>query len=256
MADVEHMKQLACQHAAQEVQDGMVLGLGTGSTVYYFLQELGRMVREGRRLTGVPTSVRTAEIATQLAIPLTTLDNQPHLDLAVDGADEVDANLHLVKGAGGALLREKIIAASADRFVVVVDASKVVTQLGERYPLPVEVVPFGYTLAIRTLEGLGAGVSLRRSTDGQPWVSDNGNYILDCHFGPIPDPVALQKELLAIPAVVDSGLFLNMTDMAIVGHADGVRLLQRGESARTSADGGGGRPHTTRSARSSGLRGR
>jgi ribose 5-phosphate isomerase A len=256
MADVEHMKQLACQHAAQEVQDGMVLGLGTGSTVYYFLQELGRMVREGRRLTGVPTSVRTAEIATQLAIPLTTLDNQPHLDLAVDGADEVDANLHLVKGAGGALLREKIIAASADRFVVVVDASKVVTQLGERYPLPVEVVPFGYTLAIRTLEGLGAGVSLRRSTDGQPWVSDNGNYILDCHFGPIPDPVALQKELLAIPAVVDSGLFLNMTDMAIVGQADGVRLLQRGEGARASVDEVGGRPHTTRSAQSPGPRGR
>jgi len=230
MADVEHMKQLACQRAAQEVQDGMVLGLGTGSTVYYFLQELGRMVREGIRLTGVPTSVRTAEIATRLAIPLTTLDDHPHLDLAVDGADEVDAHLNLVKGAGGALLREKIIAASADRFVVVVDAGKVVTQLGARYPLPVEVVPFGHTPAIRVLEGLGARVTLRRGTDGQPWVSDNGNYILDCHFGPIPDPGALQEELLAIPAVVDSGLFLNMTDMAIVGQADGVRLLQQRRS--------------------------
>jgi ribose 5-phosphate isomerase A len=145
----------------------------------------------------------------------------------VDGADEVDANLNLVKGAGGALLREKIIAASADRFVVVVDASKVVTQLGARYPLPVEVVPFGHTPARRALEGLGARVVLRRGTDGQTWVSDNGNYILDCRFGPIPDPVALQKALLAIPAVVDSGLFLNMTEMAIVGQADGVRLLQR-----------------------------
>jgi ribose 5-phosphate isomerase A len=227
MADLERMKQLACQRAAQEVQDGMVLGLGTGSTVYYFLQELGRMVREGIHVTGVPTSIRTAELATQLAIPLTTLDDQPHLDLAVDGADEVDANLNLVKGAGGALLREKIIAASADRFVVVVDDGKVVTQLGERYPLPVEVVPFGHNPAIRALEGLGARVILRRGTDGQTWVSDNGNYILDCHFGPIPDPVALQKELLAIPAVVDSGLFLNMTEMAIVGQADGVRLLQR-----------------------------
>ena len=227
MADLERMKQLACQRAAQEVQDGMVLGLGTGSTVYYFLQELGRMVREGIHMTGVPTSIRTADLATQLAIPLTTLDDQPHLDLAVDGADEVDANLNLVKGAGGALLREKIIAASADRFVVVVDDGKVVTQLGERYPLPVEVVPFGHNPAIRALEGLGARVTLRRGTDGQTWVSDNGNYILDCHFGPIPDPVALQKELLAIPAVVDSGLFLNMTEMAIVGQADGVRLLQR-----------------------------
>ena len=168
----------------------------------------------------------------------------------------MDAHLNLVKGAGGALLREKIIAASADRFVVVVDAGKVVPQLGERYPLPVEVVPFGHTPAIRALESLGAHVTLRRGTDGQVWVSDNGNYILDCRFGLIPDPVALQKELLAIPAVVDSGLFLNMTDMAIVGQADGIRLLQQGEGARTSADGGGGRPHTTRPARSSGPRGR
>jgi len=184
------------------------------------------MVRAGIRLTGVPTPVRTAEIATQLAIPLTPLDDQPHLALAVDGADEVDAHLNLIKGAGGALLREKIIAASADRFVVVVDDSKIVTQLGMRYPLPVEVVPFGHTPAIRALEGLGARVTLRRGTAGQPWLSDNGNYILDCHFGPMPDPVALQKELLAIPAVVDSGLFLNMTDMAIVGQANGVRLLQ------------------------------
>ena len=185
------------------------------------------MVRDGRRMTGVPTSVRTADLATQLAIPLTTLDDQPHLDLAVDGADEVDAHLNLVKGAGGALLREKIIAASADRFIVVVDDSKVVTQLGERYPLPVEVVPFGHTPAIRALEGLGARVTLRRGTDGQTWVSDNGNYILDCHFGPISDPVVLQQELLAIPAVVDSGLFLNMTEMASVGQDEGVRLLQR-----------------------------
>jgi ribose 5-phosphate isomerase A len=160
-------------------------------------------------------------------LPLTTLEHQPHLDLAVDGADEVGPHLHLIKGAGGALLREKIIAASADRFVVVVDASKLVTQLGERSPLPVEVVPFGHTPAIQALEGLGARVTLRRSTDGQPWVSDNGNYILDCRFGLIPDPMALQKELLAIPAVVDTGLFLNMTDMVIIGQAKGVRLLQR-----------------------------
>ena len=227
MVDRERMKQLACQRAAQEVQDGMVLGLGTGSTVYYFLHELGRMVREGVRLTGIPTSVQTAQLATQLAIPLTTLDDQPHLDLAVDGADEVDAHLNLIKGAGGALLREKIIAANAARFLIVVDEGKMVTQLGERYSVPVEVVPFGHTPAMRALEGLGARVTLRRGTDGQPWLSDNGNYILDCHFGPIPDSMALQKALLAIPAVVDSGLFLNMTDTVIVGHAKGVRLLHR-----------------------------
>lgn len=226
MDDRERMKQRACQRAAQEVQDGMTLGLGTGSTVYYFLHELGRMVREGLRVTGVPTSIRTAQLATELAIPLTTLDAQPHLDLAVDGADEVDPVLNLIKGAGGALLREKIIAASAARFIVVVDDSKVVPQLGARYPLPVEVVPFGVSPARRALEELGATVEVRSGTDQQPWVSDNGNYILDCRFGPIADPVALQHALLKIPAVVDSGFFLQMTGMAIVGHAEGVRLLQ------------------------------
>ena len=227
MADLERMKQLACQRAAQEVQDGMVLGLGTGSTVYYFLQELGRMVREGVCITGVATSVQTAQLATQLAIPLTSLDDHPHLDLAVDGADEVDDHLNLIKGAGGALLREKIIAASAARFLVVVDERKLVHQLGARYPVPVEVVPFGHIPATHALEGLGARVTLRRGADGQTWISDNGNYILDCRFGPIADPVALQQQLLAIPAVIDSGLFIGMTDTVLIGHAEGVRRLER-----------------------------
>jgi len=227
MADREHMKQLACQRAAQEVQDGMVLGLGTGSTVYYFLQELGRMVREGLRITGVPTSVQTAQLAAQLTIPLTTLDDHPQLDLAVDGADEVDDDLNLIKGAGGALLREKIVAASALRLLIVVDESKLVTQLGERFPVPVEVVPFGHTPAARALERLGARVTRRQGADGQAWVSDNGNSILDCHFGPIADPVALQQQLLAIPAVLDSGLFVSMTDTVLIGHAEGVRRLDR-----------------------------
>lgn len=227
MDERERMKQRACQRAAEEVHDGMVLGLGTGSTVYYFLHELGRLVRDGMRVTGVPTSVRTAQLATELAIPLTTLDAHPHLDLAVDGADEVDPHLNLIKGAGGALLREKIIAASATRFVVVVDDSKVVPQLGTRYPLPVEVVPFGSSPARRALEQLGASVALRCGADGQAWISDNGNHILDCRFGLIADPVGLQQALLEIPAVVDSGFFLSMTAMAIVGHAEGVRLLQR-----------------------------
>lgn len=222
MADRERMKQLAGQHAAQEVQDGMVLGLGTGTTVYYFLQELGRMVRQGLRIAGVPTSVQTTQLATQLAIPLTTLEDHPALDLAVDGADEVDDDLNLIKGAGGALLREKIVAASAARFLVVVDDSKIVQQLGARASLPIEVVPFGTTAALRALEGLGARVTLRRGAEGQTWVSDNGNSILDCHFGPIADPVALQQQLLAIPAVIDSGLFLGLTDTVLIGHAAGV----------------------------------
>ena len=227
MADRERLKQLVCQCAAQEVRDGMVLGLGTGSTVYYFLQELGRMIREGLRIAGVPTSVQTTQVATQLAIPLTTLEAHPDLDLAVDGADEVDDDLNLIKGAGGALLREKIVAASAARFLIVVDDSKMVPQLGTRFPVPVEVVPFGSTPATRALEGLGARVTLRRGTNGQTWVSDNGNYILDCHFGPIADAVALQQQLLAIPAVIDSGLFLGLTDLVLIGHADGIRRLER-----------------------------
>lgn len=227
MADRERMKQLACQRAAQEVQDGMVLGLGTGTTVYYFLQELGHMVREGLRIAGVPTSLQTTQLATQLAIPLTTLDEHPELDLAVDGADEVDDDLNLIKGAGGALLREKIVAASAARFLVVVDDSKIVRQLGARFPVPVEVVPFGHIPATRALEGLGARVTLRRGAEGRMRLSDNGNYLLDCHFGPIADPVALQQQLLAIPAVIDSGLFIDMTDTVLIGHAEGVRWLDR-----------------------------
>lgn len=225
--DREQLKQRACQHAVREVQDGMVLGLGTGSTVYYFLQELGRLVREGLNITGVPTSLRTAQIATQLAIPLTTLEDQPHLDLAVDGADEVDGQLNMVKGAGGALLREKIVAASASRFLIVVDDSKIVTSLGERYPIPIEVVTFGISPATRALEALGAQVTLRRQTDGQPWLTDNGNATLDCRFGHIADPNALQKQLLAIPAVVDTGLFIDMAHSVVVGQPEGVRLLTR-----------------------------
>lgn len=227
MADRERMKQLACQRAAQEVQDGMVLGLGTGTTVYYFLQELGRMVREGLRIAGVPTSLQTTQLATQLAIPLTTLDEHPDLDLAVDGADEVDDDLNLIKGAGGALLREKIVVASAARFLVVVDDSKIVRQLGARFPVPVEVVPFGHIPATRALEGLGARVTLRRGAEGQTRLSDNGNYLLDCHFGPIADPAALQQQLLAIPAVIDSGLFIGVTDTVLIGHAEGVRRRDR-----------------------------
>ena len=225
MDERERMKQLACERAAQEVRDGMTLGLGTGSTVYYFLQALGRLVRAGLRVTGVPTSVQTAHLATELAIPLTTLEAQPHLDLAIDGADEVDPHLNLIKGAGGALLREKIIAASASHFLVVVDESKIVPQLGTRYPLPVEVVPFGVTPTLRALEALGAQATLRREAGGQPWVSDNGNALVDCRFGPIADPVALQQALLAIPAVVDTGLFLQMTSLVMVGYAEDVRVL-------------------------------
>ncbi len=225
MDERERMKQLACERAAQEVRDGMTLGLGTGSTVYYFLQALGRLVREGLHVTGVPTSVQTAHMATELAIPLTTLEAQPHLDLAIDGADEVDPYLNLIKGAGGALLREKIIAASASRFLVVVDESKIVPQLGTRYPLPVEVVPFGVTPTLRALEALGAQATLRREASGQPWVSDNGNALVDCRFGPIADPAALQQALLAIPAVVDTGLFLQMTSLVMVGYAEDVRVL-------------------------------
>jgi ribose 5-phosphate isomerase A len=226
MDDRERLKQLACQRAAQEVRDGMTLGLGTGSTMYYFLHVLGRMVHAGLRVTGVPTSVRTAQIATELAIPLTTLEAQPHLDLAVDGADEVDPQFNLIKGAGGALLREKIIAASAARFVVVVDDSKLVPQLGARFPVPVEVVPFGIAPTLRALETLGAQATLRRDAQGQALVSDNGNALVDCHFGPIADPLALQQALLAIPAIVESGLFLQMATMVVVGDAEGVRVLQ------------------------------
>lgn len=224
-------KKAAAEAAVSLVADGMTLGLGTGSTVAFALDALARRIRaEGLRIRGVPTSERTAARVRALGIALTDLAAVPELDLAIDGADEVEeASLCLIKGHGGALLREKIVASSARRFVVIVDESKVVPRLGTRMSLPVEVVRFAHVATARRLERLAGPAVLRPAADGAPFITDNGNVIYDVQSrGPIADPAALERDLDAIVGVVECGLFTRGVERAIVGAADGaVRTLDR-----------------------------
>jgi len=207
----------------------MRLGLGTGRTAEQFVRLLGLRVREGLQVVGVATSERTAALAALVGIPVATLDDEPVLDLAVDGADEIDGRLRLIKGGGGALLREKIVANAASRFLVIVDDAKFVDQLGA-FPLPVEAVPFGLAATIRAIEdALGAlrleGAIIVRQRDGQPYVTDNGNRILDLKLGRIAEPERLATALADIPGVVEHGLFIGMASAAIIAGAGGVRRL-------------------------------
>lgn len=212
--------------AADYVRSGMAVGLGSGSTVFFFLEELGRRVKTGLDVVGVPTSERTAALARDFCIPLTTFDERQELDLAVDGADEVDPHLNLVKGHGGALLREKIIAMAARRLVIVVDSSKLSKALGTSMSLPVEVVPFAAALARKRLEGLGAKPQLR--PDGnQPFVTDNGNWLFDCTFAPIADPGRLEVEINRVPGVMDNGLFIDLASEVIVARGSSIERLER-----------------------------
>jgi ribose 5-phosphate isomerase A len=217
-------KQAAGRRAATLVRDGMRLGLGTGSTTAYALEAIGRRVREdGLAVEGVPTSFEAERLARTHGIPLTTLDEDPHLDLVVDGADEVDDRLRLIKGRGGAHAREKVVATQAERFVVVVDPSKLVDQLGEQAPLPVEVLPMAVTPVTRALEALGATPELRTATEKDgPVVTDQGFWILDARFPEgITAPDELNRTLGARPGVLDHGLFLNLATDVLVGRPDG-----------------------------------
>ncbi len=219
-------KRLAGEAAAELIETGMVIGLGTGSTVAYLIQALARRIQHGLQIVGaVPTSHSTEHLARSLGIPLTKLDIHPELDLAIDGADEIDSELHLIKGGGGALLREKIVATVARRFVVIGDITKQVPQLGHHFPLPIEVVPFAATPVSRRLQALGASVQLRQKAN-QVYITDNSNIILDCFFANgIPDPEDLNARIRAIVGVVETGLFLHMTQQVIIGGPEGVKLL-------------------------------
>jgi ribose 5-phosphate isomerase A len=226
----EDQKRIAAARALEEVRPGMKLGLGTGSTARHFVALLGEKVAAGLDVLCVPTSEATAAQARGLGIPLTDLETTPRLDLTVDGADEIDPGLALIKGAGGALVREKIVAAASDRMVVIADASKLVMTLG-RFPLPIEVNPFGLG-ATRALvekvmreQGAEGGVKLRAKPDGSAYVTDGGHYILDALFGRILSPEALSRALLDIPGVVQHGLFLNMCKRAYVAGPDGTRAI-------------------------------
>lgn len=219
------LKQQAAACALEEVRDGMALGLGTGSTAAVFVDLLGARVAAGLRVVGVPTSERTAAQAASLGIPLTTLADHPHLDLTVDGADEVHTGtLALIKGLGGALLREKIVAAASRRMVVIVDEGKLSPSLG-RAPLPVEVAAFGWEATARHLRGAGATPTLRK-TDGAPYLTDGGNLILDCTLD-LHDPAMAQATLKAIPGVVETGLFIGLASRVIAGTPAGPRILER-----------------------------
>ncbi len=227
MTDEDRYKQQAAERALDYVQSGMRLGLGTGSTASFLLHGLADRLRDGRLhdIVGVPTSEMTTSLAQQLGIPLVTLAECPQLDLALDGADEIDPYLDLIKGLGAALLREKIVAASAARFFVIGSESKCVTELGVRTHLPVEVILFAVPLCERRLAALGSRPVLRRTADGNPLCTDEGHVILDCRFESIPDAHALSEAIMMIPGVVGHGLFVGMVERAIVAGPSGVREL-------------------------------
>jgi len=213
-------KQLAAEAAVALIQDGMKVGLGTGSTAYFAIQKIGQRVQqEGLQITCIATSISSEELATSLKIPMAGFDALERLDITIDGADEADHQLQLIKGGGGALLREKIIAYITDHYVTIVDESKYVATLG-KFHLPVEVVPFGWQRTFDHIKALGATPYLREK-DKAPYKTDNGNLILDCDFKTIPDPETLQTTLNLIPGVVECGLFVNKTQTLIIGNNDG-----------------------------------
>lgn len=219
-------KHLAGEAAAELVQDGMIVGLGTGSTSAFLVQALARRIQKGLRIVGaVCSSIATTQLATSLNIPITDLDTYPELDIYIDGADEIDPHLQLIKGAGGALVREKILSSVSRRFIVIADPTKKVPQLGLHFPVPVEIIPLATTPIARRLTALGARVQLREK-EGKVFVTDNHNFILDCTFPQgIADPQDLNTHIESIVGVVETGLFLNMAHQVIIGGPDGVQAL-------------------------------
>jgi ribose 5-phosphate isomerase A len=231
---LDDLRRHAAEAALADVEPGMKLGLGTGRTAEHFIRLLGERVRAGLDVVCVATSERTASLAATVGLRVATLDAEPVLDLAVDGADEVDPELRLIKGGGGALLREKIVANAARRFVVVIDEAKFVERLGA-FPLPVELVPFGMAATVKAIErGLAqmalAGRIVAREGEGKPFATDNGNRIVDLHLERIPDPERLAAALAAIPGVVEHGLFIGMASAAIIAGIGGLRRMSRDRS--------------------------
>ena len=218
-------KEAAARASLRFVKDGQVVGLGTGSTAAYFIQLLGEQVKNGLRIRGIPSSDRSREQAVSLGIPVITLDECQQIDVTVDGADEVDPQLRLIKGGGGALLREKIVASATRQLVIVADATKSVPVLG-KFPLPVEVIKFAKALVKKKIEGLGAAVELRMNPDGKPFLTDENNYILDCHFGQIRGADGLANKLSDMPGVVEHGLFIGMASVVLIAKGSEITELR------------------------------
>jgi ribose 5-phosphate isomerase A len=226
-SDENQLKAAAAESAAALVRDGMLVGLGSGTTAALAVNVLGRRVREGLRMVGIPTSESTAAQARALGIPLTSLDETSQIEITIDGADEVEeGSLNLIKGHGGALLREKIVANASKHLVIVVDDSKLVHHLAEKFPVPVEVIPFGWEATARQLSNLGAKPALRRKPSGEPFISDGGHYILDCAFEPTVAAASLARDLDHIVGLVEHGLFIGFTSEVHVASAGGVRVLR------------------------------
>jgi ribose 5-phosphate isomerase A len=227
--DRDTQKRAAAEAAAAMIEDGMVVGLGTGSTARFAIEVLIRRVREGLRIRAIPTSERSAAQARDGGIPLTSFTEHRRLDITIDGADEIEiGSLSLIKGLGGALLREKIVAAASDRLVIVADGRKLVDRLGATVPVPVEVVPFGWETTSDRLRQLGTEPQPRRDADGKLFCTDGGNRILDCRFGAIADPAALDRAIGQTVGVVETGLFLGMAKLALVAGDSGIRRLATG----------------------------
>jgi len=232
MMSMDDLKRQAAARALEQVRDGMKLGLGTGSTAKHFVELLGERVKAGLNVVGVPTSEATRADAERCGVPLTTLEDVDRLDLTVDGADEVDPNLELIKGGGGALLREKIVAAASDRMIVIADDSKWVEALG-RFPLPIEVIPFGLGATRRAIEaafaqnGISGPMDIRKTKDGHVFVTDGGHWIIDARLGRIPDSPKLAASLNSIPGVVEHGLFIGLARTAVLAGAQGIRVVER-----------------------------
>lgn len=229
---MDELKRQAAAQALEHVRDGMKLGLGTGSTAKHFVELLGERVKTGLKVVGVPTSEATRALAEQCGVALTTLDDVDRLDLTVDGADEIDPALNLIKGGGGALLREKIVAAASDRMIVIADDSKWVPTLG-RFPLPVEVIPFGLSATRRAIAdvfakcGQSGEMTIRSGKDGHAFVTDGGHWIIDAHLGTIADAPRLAGLLGAIPGVVEHGLFIGLASTAMLAGSQGIRVFER-----------------------------
>lgn len=229
---MDELKRQAAARALEQVRDGMKLGLGTGSTAKHFVELLGEKVRAGMKVIGVPTSEATRADAVRCGIALTTLDDIDRLDLTVDGADEIDPQLNLIKGGGGALLREKIVAAASDRMIVIADDTKWVDALG-RFPLPVEVIPFGLAATRRAIAeafakcGVSGQMVVRKGKDGHVFVTDGGHWIVDAHLGRIEDAPRLAGLLSAIPGVVEHGLFIGLASTAVLAGGQGIRVIER-----------------------------
>jgi len=226
---MDELKRQAAIAAVETIKDGMIVGLGSGSTASLFIRELGTRVRSGLRVKGIPSSEESRRLAEEVGVPLTTFLEHSHIDVTVDGADEVSESLDLTKGLGGALVREKIVAHASNRVIIVVDESKLVDKLGRKCPIPVEVIPFSAVLVQAQLQRWGGHI-LQRERHGKAFFSDNGNLILDWHYGPVDQPAVCEKQLKALTGVVDCGIFANVASLVIVATSAGIRKLERGET--------------------------